>query len=130
MDKLIIKELTFSAAHYIPGHPKCGTVHGHTFFLRNILIDCNKFVDFGDIKQWIATWDHVLIIPRKHSVFWQTKIDPLLREIGIHQRYADVDGEPTCEDISKEIRKQLELIKGVLNISFELYEGSNQGVVI
>ena len=25
------KTFTFDAAHHIPGHPKCGAVHGHTY---------------------------------------------------------------------------------------------------
>jgi 6-pyruvoyltetrahydropterin/6-carboxytetrahydropterin synthase len=30
---VIGKIYTFSAAHHLPGHPKCGKVHGHTYSL-------------------------------------------------------------------------------------------------
>jgi 6-pyruvoyltetrahydropterin/6-carboxytetrahydropterin synthase len=52
-------------AHFLPGHPKCGTLHGHTYKvevtvegeLRNGMV-----VDFADLKQSarevFARYDH------------------------------------------------------------------------
>ncbi len=31
---IIGKEYHFDAAHYLPNHPKCGTLHGHTWTLE------------------------------------------------------------------------------------------------
>ena len=28
---ILTKRATFAAAHYLPGHPKCGHIHGHTW---------------------------------------------------------------------------------------------------
>ncbi len=59
---------TFDSAHYIPNHPKCGRVHGHTYAvevevegeLRNGMI-----VDFADLKsilrETLKKFDHRLI---------------------------------------------------------------------
>ena len=41
-------------AHFLPGHPKCGQVHGHTYRV-DITIegdhDQGMVVDFNDLKQ-------------------------------------------------------------------------------
>lgn len=31
---ILIKRFTFEAGHYLPGHPKCGTQHGHSWSLE------------------------------------------------------------------------------------------------
>jgi len=125
---LSIDSIEFDAAHYIPGHPKCGCIHGHTFFVRNLRVYCNKFVDFGKIKEEIRHWDHILVIPKKHMDFWYSKINPLLHEIGINQCFMIVDGEPSVEDISDLIVAQLKTIPGVVDVHFTLCEGPHQRV--
>ncbi len=59
---------TFDAAHFLPGHPKCGRVHGHTYRvevevegeLRNGMV-----IDFEDLKnllrEVVGRYDHGLI---------------------------------------------------------------------
>ncbi len=52
-------------AHYLPGHPKCGTLHGHTYKVE-IIIEGEKkngmIMDFGDLKlvlkEVLAEYDH------------------------------------------------------------------------
>jgi 6-pyruvoyl-tetrahydropterin synthase len=132
-DELIIKELTFSAAHYIPAHPKCGAIHGHTFFVRNIRILCKAFVDFKLIKDTIQAYDHKLLVPKEAFNIWVQLADRYrLLEDNVNYRFdlVSIDGEPTCEDISKQLQRELQEIPGVHTAHFELYEGPNQGVKV
>jgi hypothetical protein len=64
-----------------------------------------------------------------HQQVWLTKICPELESIGIKQRIIFVDGEPSVEEISVVLKEKLETIEGVMGVSFDLYEGPNQGVV-
>jgi 6-pyruvoyltetrahydropterin/6-carboxytetrahydropterin synthase len=57
----VSKTFTFEAAHFIPGHPKCGKTHGHSYKLEVIVRAPVKdgmvidFHTFGDIVR-----DHVI----------------------------------------------------------------------
>ncbi len=64
---IIVKEFTFHAAHFLPGHPTCGRMHGHTYKVHIGLaglvnIDTGMIVDFARIKElcfgWIEQVDH------------------------------------------------------------------------
>jgi 6-pyruvoyltetrahydropterin/6-carboxytetrahydropterin synthase len=53
------------SAHYLPGHKKCGTLHGHTYRIEVIIEGENKtgmIIDFGDLKalvrETIGQYDH------------------------------------------------------------------------
>lgn len=65
-------EGTFDAAHFIPGHPKCGRLHGHTYHVKAVLIyDFEPTsrdpypIDYGKIKEIVHELDHRLIIPKR-----------------------------------------------------------------
>lgn len=51
-----ITEVVFEAAHTVPGHPKCGHLHGHTFKIvaclrsKTLREDFDFVRDFGEIK--------------------------------------------------------------------------------
>lgn len=60
-----IYKTSFEAAHYIEGHVKCGSIHGHSFNLTVKLFekDLKHWIDFEDIKKQvdmhlIKTFDH------------------------------------------------------------------------
>jgi 6-pyruvoyltetrahydropterin/6-carboxytetrahydropterin synthase len=62
MMKLYLKR-KFAAAHYLPGHPKCGGMHGHTWLVEVWLegeVDpkTGMVVDFGKVKHKIDLLDH------------------------------------------------------------------------
>jgi len=67
----ILKEVTFAAAHFIPGHRgPCKNLHGHNYrirvFLRAATLDALGMVlDFADLKQQIGAvtdrFDHQVI---------------------------------------------------------------------
>lgn len=128
VDTLIIKELTFSAAHYLPEHPKCGCIHGHTYFVRNLRITTTGFVDFGDVIKAVMSFDHTFIIPKGHWEDW-LKLQSDFDRFGIFANFEMTDGPPTVENISKELRKRIvHISNAVLTSRFDLFEGPNQGV--
>jgi 6-pyruvoyltetrahydropterin/6-carboxytetrahydropterin synthase len=52
-------------AHYLPGHKKCGTLHGHTYKVEVVIEGENKsgmIVDFAELKnslrEILGTYDH------------------------------------------------------------------------
>ena len=52
-------------AHFLPGHNKCGTLHGHTYRVEVTIEGENKtgmIIDFGDLKQLLretlSAYDH------------------------------------------------------------------------
>lgn len=63
---IIGKTYTFSAAHCLPGHPKCGQRHGHTYHVKiEIEGAINKegfVIDFGILNKYmeklISIYDH------------------------------------------------------------------------
>ena len=68
-------EVTFSAAHFLPDHPRCGAIHGHTWRVKieymgfEMYADADTplppngmLVDFGHIKRLITNeFDHRLL---------------------------------------------------------------------
>ena len=52
-------------AHFLPGHPKCGTVHGHTYKVEIVIEGETRdgmVLDFADLKRTarsvLAEYDH------------------------------------------------------------------------
>ncbi len=52
-------------AHYLPGHPRCGALHGHTYKVELIVEGANKdgmVVDFSDLRNCLrdalSKYDH------------------------------------------------------------------------
>ncbi len=59
---------TFDSAHYLPNHPKCGNVHGHTYKVEVEVegeLKDGMVVDFEDLKtilrEIVSKFDHRLI---------------------------------------------------------------------
>ena len=51
--KLGITE-TMDCAHFLPGHPKCGSLHGHTYRVELVIEGRNEtgmIVDFADLQR-------------------------------------------------------------------------------
>ncbi len=146
--KLYFPEITFSAAHYIPGHEKCSGIHGHTYFVRDleisvtdVLDEVGMSIDFGLIKGYFKTrWDHRFVIPFDDEEFWTIRLDsPVSGNVKL-LRYT------TCEHMAEVIRADLADIlsrhyygddykakrTGYPStwIHFSLWEGPNQAVKI
>ena len=70
MGYMIGYQTTFSAAHFIPDHPKCGKMHGHNYrvevSLESSQLDKMGFVmDYADLKRYLGNvinpLDHTLL---------------------------------------------------------------------
>jgi 6-pyruvoyltetrahydropterin/6-carboxytetrahydropterin synthase len=55
-------------AHYLPGHDKCGSLHGHTYKIEVVIEGENKsgmIIDFAQlkksIKETLALFDHKML---------------------------------------------------------------------
>ena len=127
VDILVGKQATFSAAHYLPDHPKCGCIHGHTYFIRDLMVVTTQFVDLGDIKKTIGELDHMLIIPKDDAPVWNEIAKLYFERLKIRIRFVLVDGPPTVETIAKLLKAMLQHLPGVAKAEFELYEGPEWG---
>jgi len=128
--ELRIYRITFQAAHYIPGHPTCGVIHGHTYQVRDIKIKGRvrrgMVLDFGKLKQYFKdVWDHSFIVPFDDAVKWRT----LLPDMGLSSNIVCVK-IPTVECIAQRIKEELKELFPKVKITFELWETDNEGVKI
>lgn len=128
---LIIKELHFDASHYLDGtFGKCQYIHGHRWYVKNLVIKTSKIVDFGLIKKAINNFDHCKIIPEEHVKFW-SRVQSLIQEYDMpfKIRWIAIPFKLTLvENIKEEVKKNLLAIDGVEEVKFELYETDNAGV--
>lgn len=78
----------FDSSHHLPGHPKCGTPHGHTYRVEVTLagpVVRGMVIDFNDLKA-------------------------ALREVLAAYDHADLNGlleYPTCENIALAIHAKM-----------------------
>lgn len=70
----ITRRYTFSAAHRLEGHPKCGRLHGHNYVVE-VALDCDvledsMIIDYGAmdeiIKPIVDAFDHRYIVSREN----------------------------------------------------------------
>ncbi len=144
--KIYFPEITFSAAHYIPGHKTCSGIHGHTYFVRNLEIevetidDIGMSVDFGIIKKYFKDWwDHKLILPKEINGEEIKGIKELMNAfdlMNVSIRNMLFLKHTTAEWMAVEIRRCLGVELGwtevyaAANIHLELWEGPNQAVKV
>ncbi len=65
--------IKFSASHFIPGHEKCGRLHGHSYTLHLVLYgetaDDGMVMDFVDLKKALKKivdeLDHRVLLPSR-----------------------------------------------------------------
>jgi len=98
--------LKFSSSHLIPNHPRCGNLHGHTYFL-NIRLQGKPgpegfVVDFGELKPMLRDLchelDHRMLVPSAHPDVQVTQGDPLDVQVGEKQYQF-----PRCDVVLLEI---------------------------
>jgi len=104
-----IYKTSFSAAHVIKGHPKCGKTHGHNYHLVvKVSARHDEWIDFAIIKR--AVWN-------------------VLDEHYDHRDLGPVTAEELAIDICRFVKNELHVILSkeyVVNI--ELWETDNFGV--
>ena len=93
-------------AHFLPGHPRCGQVHGHTYKVELIVdgeLRNGMVMDFADMKrglrETLATYDH-----RSWNEFLEY---------------------PSVEHISQFLHQQLQN-RFTLNFSLRVWEGEGK----
>ena len=123
--KLKIDELTFSAAHYLKGHPKCQALHGHTYFVKDIEVlyelPGSKFLDFAKIEAVINHFDHKLLVPLEDSSYWLGLVAaPCILDCVVMPN-------TTSESLAEDIVNRIKSIPGVKFVSLSVSEGPNQG---
>jgi len=130
------EDIKFSAAHYIPDHPKCGGIHGHTYFVRNLTVEVDEFdkngmsIDFGIIKDYFKReWDHKFIIPTEDADFWKH----IYEECG-NNAVADnrkLVKHTTAEYMAEKMQEDLiNIFERRYTPHFTLCEGPDQGVEV
>lgn len=97
----VTKSVTFDAAHRVPGHPKCGNLHGHTWRVEATVDGAvgpdGMVFDFGllgaALKEEIhAAWDHRTILGVD---------DPVGKALeAVDQVVAWIPGPPTAENLA------------------------------
>jgi 6-pyruvoyltetrahydropterin/6-carboxytetrahydropterin synthase len=139
--------LKFSACHFIPGHDKCGRLHGHTYAVHVRLEgEKNKagyIADFYDlkrvIKKIIEVLDHRVLIPKRHP---DVKLDVNKRSVRMQvgaKKYlfpaedvllldlAAVTAEHLSEYILEKAAPAIARMGKVHELQIGLYEGVGQG---
>ena len=74
----------FAAAHFLPGHPKCGGMHGHSWLVEvwmegDIDHETGMVVDFGEVKSEIDLLDHITLNDVLPSKFLPPTAENLVR---------------------------------------------------
>ncbi len=139
--------LKFSACHLIPGHSKCGRLHGHTYAVCVRLTgqknESGYVADFHEIKdairRIIERLDHRVLIPARHP---KVKITRRGRTVGMmvgKSRYLfpagdvllldlpAVTAEQLAEHILGRVARTIARMGAVTELHIGLYEGAGQG---
>lgn len=107
---------SFSAAHFIPGHPKCGKLHGHNYHLKVMVTSELHWIDFAWIKKAtervLEKYDHTTL--ELHTA----------EELGVAIQYELT--EILIDIVQRETHTDTEDIE----ISLEIWETDNFGVTI
>ena len=106
MSKIRLTRTEFiDAGHFIPGHPKCGRPHGHTYQV-DITIEGtpegDMLLDFADFKEkvWevLRRYDHVM-----------------LNDV--------MESPPTVENLAMELHRELKKVLQGFKLSVRVHEG-------
>jgi 6-pyruvoyltetrahydropterin/6-carboxytetrahydropterin synthase len=142
-------KLRFSACHFIPNHPKCGCLHGHTYAV-SVKIEGDQegefIIDFETVKGIVNRicdrLDHRVLIAENDPRLMITKNDSVSIEIiESKKKYVlpfedimflptkSVSAEDLCKYFSLNLANALELYKAdnITKIHVRVDEGIGQG---
>lgn len=114
----------FEAAHRLMNYRgQCNNLHGHNWKVSirvygEVDEHTGMVADFADLKQLIVErFDHKVIL---------NKDDPLVKVLDdCNVKMATIDGEPTCENIAKEIAEMvLKVFDNVESVTVTVWENS------
>lgn len=88
--------IRFDAAHLLPGHPKCGRLHGHTYALHAVVrgpMSRSGFImDFGEVKGALKRiadrLDHHVLVATKSPDYRVEEADGVVRFVAGGKSYA------------------------------------------
>jgi 6-pyruvoyltetrahydropterin/6-carboxytetrahydropterin synthase len=141
-------KLRFSACHFIPNHPKCGRLHGHTYAISVKIVGQqigNFVMDFEDLKRYVGeiceTLDHTTLLASRdeNTQITKTETGDIAVTVGTsRKRYCfpkedvvilpinSVSAEDLCSHLLDELCNKLDL-STFSEISVRLDEGLGQG---
>ncbi len=144
-----VAKLRFSACHFIPNHPKCGCLHGHTYAVsvriegeqvgefiidfEKVKVIVNNICDRLDHRILIAEKDRRLLIERTEGVsieIIESKKRYLLpSEDVVFLPTRSVSAEDLCKYFAEEIAKALKSngADNIKKIHVRVDEGIGQG---
>jgi len=139
-------KLRFSACHFIPGHPKCGRLHGHTYAVSVRLegeLDNEFLMDFLELKEIVGDvcdeLDHRILIasndPRlsirdngeSYSIEVENKHYVLPKEDVVLLPISSVAAEHLCTYIAERVAAKLRGRRNLRRIHVRVDEGLGQG---
>jgi len=137
-------KLRFSACHLIPGHPKCGRLHGHTYAVSVKIYGerTDEFIiDFELLKEMVAEicdpFDHHVIVAKNDSRLRITESDDsIIVDIGEKNYHFPIDdvvliptdstsAESLCEYVASELASRMG--SNISKIEVRIDEGIGQG---
>lgn len=139
--------LKFSACHLIPGHAKCGRLHGHTYAVHVRLTGSKNrmgfIADFHEVKELvkrlIEALDHRVLIPARHPQVSVSRGRGTVELTIGKNRYAfpprdvvlldlpAVTAEQLAEYILEKAAPPIAGLGNVSELQIGLYEGVGQG---
>jgi 6-pyruvoyltetrahydropterin/6-carboxytetrahydropterin synthase len=141
-------KITFSASHIIPGHEKCGRLHGHDYAINAKIegeIGSNGVImDFISVKEFLrgvaAELDHRVMIPRKdprvevskNQVRYRLKDKEFLFPLGdcIMLDIEVASAETLANFVLQRMLEKVRFPKNVTRIEIGVDEGRGQGAWI
>ena len=136
--------IKFSSAHLLPGHKKCGVLHGHTYSISAKISgevnDQGFLVDFILLKshhrEIAAKLDHRILIPEKNKFVTSSSKEIIINEDKKKYVFPRVDcillpitsatAENLADYVLSELIKNMELPKNIKKIEIGVDEGFGQ----
>jgi 6-pyruvoyltetrahydropterin/6-carboxytetrahydropterin synthase len=138
--------IKFSASHFIPGHDKCGRLHGHSYTLHLVLYgekaDDGMVMDFVDLKKALKKivdeLDHRVLLPSRSKSVSIKKAGREIEVMAGPKRYvfpnedvaildvAQTSAEEMAELIIARLLKHLEMPPNVSIVEIGLDEERGQ----
>ena len=140
--------IRFSSAHILPGHKRCGVLHGHTYAIHAKFYgekDKQDFViDFSIVKSSLRKiadrLDHKILIPKTNTYFEIADKEIQVAFDGKKYVFPKKDcvllpmnsttAENLAEFILEELLKEMDLPKNVKKLEIGVDEGFGQGAWI
>jgi len=137
--------IRFSSAHLLPGHKKCGVLHGHTYAVHAKLYgekDKQDFViDFSIVKSSLRKisdrLDHKILIPKKNTYFQINDEEIQVAFDGKKYVFPKKDcillpiknatAENLAEFILVELLKEMDIPENIKKLEIGVDEGFGQG---